>query len=52
MKKRTRNDEERKLWVLNDEGLYRWWQRQRCGITVFIRANRVEIDRVIDSQLG
>lgn len=52
MKKRTRNDEERRLWVLNDEGLYRWWRSNRCGITTFIRANRIEIDKLIDALLG
>lgn len=26
------NDRERELWVLNDEGLYRW--ARRCGVPV------------------
>jgi hypothetical protein len=25
MRQRQRNDEERRQWVLNDEGLYRWY---------------------------
>ena len=27
-----RNDEERRQWVLNDEGLYRWARLVRCRI--------------------
>lgn len=26
------NDEERRLWVLNDEGLYRWARQSGCRI--------------------
>lgn len=22
------NDQERELWIMNDEGLYRWYQRE------------------------
>ena len=43
-----RNDEKRRLWVLNDEGLYNWWQSENIGITRFIRQNRAKIDEVID----
>lgn len=27
-----RNDNERRLWVMNDEGLYRWARRSGCRI--------------------
>lgn len=26
------NDEERRLWILNDEGLYRWARSSGCRI--------------------
>lgn len=29
---RKRNDEERRLWVLNDEGLYNWARRERVNV--------------------
>lgn len=41
------NDHERRLWVLNDEYLYRWWKTSRMGILAFIRANRPVLDRHI-----
>jgi len=48
------NNEERRLWVLNDEGLYRWWMRSRKGMRAFIKENREEIDagirRVLDRE--
>ena len=45
-----RNDEERRMWVMNDEGLYGWFtsERPRVGITTFIRNNRQEIDEAIE----
>ena len=45
-----RNDGERKMWVMNDEGLYSWYtsERPRVGITTFIRNNRQEIDESIE----
>lgn len=49
---RRRNDEERRQWVLNDEGLYRWWQSSRIGLYRFIRENREEIDTAIDGALN
>lgn len=41
------NDAERRLWILNDEGLYRWHRWSRQPLNVFIRANRAELDRLI-----
>lgn len=46
------NDEERRLWVLNDEGLYNWWQSEKCGLTVFIRRYRQELTQLINRALG
>ena len=46
------NDEERRLWVLNDEGLYNWWRSSRQAIRAFIRANRKELDECILRALG
>jgi hypothetical protein len=46
------NDEERRLWVLNDEGLYLDWRRSRQSMKQFIREHRAEIDGYIAGQLG
>lgn len=47
-----RNDKERRLWVLNDEGLYNMWQFSRRGLYVWIRENRTIIDSAIDGVLN
>jgi hypothetical protein len=44
------NDHERELWVNNDEGLYRWYQREQHrggGMRAFLKRNREEIDAAI-----
>ncbi len=41
------NDEERRLWVLNDAGLYGWYRSTRQPLKTFIRENRAEIDKAI-----
>lgn len=41
------NNEERRLWVLNDEGLYNMQQRTKGGMRQFIKDNREAIDEVI-----
>ena len=46
------NDEERRLWVLNDEGLYNWYKSERIGLYTFINANRTELTRLIESNGG
>jgi len=51
MDKIRMNDNERKLWVMNDEGLYNWWRRSHKSITVFVRENREELDRIILAKL-
>jgi hypothetical protein len=47
-----RNDDERRLWVLNDEGLYNWQQSSHQSVREFIRENRKEIDAAIDRVLN
>ena len=44
-------DEERRQWVLNDEGLYDLQRRSGLSVREFIRRgdNRVLIDRVISA---
>ena len=41
------NDNERELWVRNDEGLYAMWQASRLAMRKFIRTHRTEIDSYI-----
>lgn len=41
------NDEERRLWILNDEGLYNWWKSSHKSVRSFIRENRAELTEVI-----
>lgn len=43
-----KNDHERELWVNNDEWLYNWYSCSRLSMRAFIRANRAEIDAVIE----
>jgi len=38
------NDNERRGWVNNDEGLYDEWRRSGKGITTWVRENRQRID--------
>lgn len=45
------NDEERRLWVLNDEGLYNWYRRSGTGIYQFIRDNREELTTIINQKV-
>lgn len=45
------NDEERRQWIENDEGLYNWQRSSRLSMTRFIRENRKEIDEAIDNVL-
>lgn len=52
MKGSRLNDSEREIWVLNDEGLYRWWQSSRLSMRQFIRDNRAELDEFINRVLN
>lgn len=46
------NDEERRLWVLNDEGLYNWYIRSHKGLYTFVRENREELTEIIDRAMN
>ena len=46
------NDNERELWVRNDEGLYTMWQASRLGMRRFIRMHRTTIDNYIKQILS
>jgi hypothetical protein len=46
------NDEERRQWVENDEGLYDLMRSSRQSQRAFIRENRALIDRCIDDVLN
>jgi len=46
------NNEERELWVLNDETLYNDFKRSRKSMKVYLRFNREEIDEYIKGQLS
>ena len=45
------NDEERRHWVMNDEGLYSLflgsWERRHGGVKAFVRNHRALIDAAI-----
>lgn len=47
MTRNTINDEDRRQWVLNDEGLYLEWKSSRLPINRYIRENRPFLDEVI-----
>ena len=46
------NDEERAMWVENDEGLYAWRQREGGSMRDFLRRNRRWIDNIIEEATG
>jgi hypothetical protein len=41
------NDEDRRQWIANDEGLYNWQRRSGLSMKAFIKKHRAEIDEVI-----
>ncbi len=43
------NDDERRLWVLNDEGLYNMQVSSRKPVRDWTRENRTFIDEAIDN---
>ena len=43
------NNEQRRIWVLNDEGLYHLWRKSSKPILKFISENRELIDEVINN---
>lgn len=46
------DDKEREMWVMNDEGLYRWFKSSRKSIREFIKENREELTKMIKHKLG
>jgi hypothetical protein len=46
------NDNERELWVRNDEGLYAMWQASPLAMRKFLRTHRAEIDNYIRQSLA
>jgi len=46
------NDEERRQWIDNDEGLYDWYRSSRLSMREFIKLNRAGIDEVIGKVTG
>ena len=51
MKNRITN-EERRLWIINDEGLYNWQTSSKLSLGRFILQNKHEIDAVINNVLS
>ncbi len=49
MRKQSINDDDRRQWVQNDEGLYDMWRRSHKPIRTWIRDNRTTIDAVINN---
>ena len=45
------NDNDRRDWVNNDEGLYDWWKSSGIGLYRFVRENRAELTRIITAAL-
>jgi len=46
------NDDDRELWVNNDEGMYNWHRHSRLSMRQFLRQNRDQIDAAIKEVLG
>jgi hypothetical protein len=46
------DDEERRKWVMNDEGLYNWYRSSRMGLYEFVKQNREELTKIINKALG
>lgn len=41
------NNNERELWIMNDEGLYSWWKHSGLSKREFIQRNKAELDFLI-----
>lgn len=46
------NDEERKMWIMNDEGLYNWWKESGKNINNFVKENRKTLTGIIKNKLN
>lgn len=49
MKNNKHDDSERRLWVLNDEGLYQRQQASGMTLRAWVAQNRAAVDKVIDN---
>lgn len=45
------NNDEREMWIMNDEGLYNWRQREGGTMRDFIKRWRHIIDAKIEAEL-
>ena len=45
------NNEERRLWIMNDEPLYLWWRKSGQEIVAFVKEKQKEIDAIIETRL-
>lgn len=43
------NNEERRLWILNDEGLYNLHRKSKKSMAQFIKDEKKTLDEVIDN---
>lgn len=48
-KRVTRNDKDRREWVLSDEGLYNMQRASSVSLKEWVKRNRAMIDEVIDN---
>lgn len=46
------NNNDRSLWIDNDEHLYLWWKSTKLNKKAFIKEHRKEIDTYINKQLN
>ena len=46
------NDNDRELWVRNDEGLYAMSQASRLAMRIFLRLHRTAIDNYIKQTIS
>ncbi len=51
-RRQTLNDDDRRQWIDNDEGLYGWQRSSRLPMREFIRQNRAELDSFIQAALN
>jgi len=52
MRTRKLNNDDRRQWIDNDEGLYNWYRSSRLSMTKFIKENKEELDAAINRVLN
>jgi len=52
MAKNKLNNDDRRQWIDNDEGLYNWYRSSRLSMTKFIKENKEELDAAINRVLN